>query len=814
MAFIYYRMLLKPSLRTSLRSMRTHRRQLVRTRVFERFSESSIKLVMLCQNEAYTSQSAQVYPEHVLLSLLESEVILLGNGRHTVEEVRSIAAVIRTPVLNSIDVPPLLPKPGLAPGMSMSEIPISSVVRTVFQRADALSKKAQYIMPYHVFMALMDVGESETIVRNILKMLGVQSISVKTDDIHEDPVTASKPPPEDLKYVGEYCTDLCERAREGFVDPVFGRDAEIERVIQILVRRTKSNPILIGEPGVGKTAIAEGLAYMLVFKPESLPEALRDCRVLALDMNALIAGTKERGEFEERLTNLIKEVKTDPRIILFIDEIHGLVMGAENAEEPLCAANIMKPPLARGELRCIGATTLYEYQRYFEKDAALERRFQPVVVEEPSESQARKILEGLVPIYESYHVCKFTPDVLDRIIQVCRLIGDRRLPDKAIDIMDEIGSKLRASSKKSDRLDDLRTFMRDRDDLVRLQDYEKASEASVLERTLRLELADQGSVLTATLADVDDVIESWTGIRPRPPVTIDRVRSLVHSTIIGQNHAKDTVVSAVARAFAGFRSPKRPIASMLFVGPTGVGKTAMAKAIASSAFAGNLVRVDMSELQEQGSMSRLVGSPPGYVGYDEPGYLTEALRRTPQCLVLLDEVEKAHPRVLDVLLQILEDGRLTDAKGRVVSFRESMIVLTSNLGSSHARPGSNKGGFFAGQGNQEDPMGAVQRFFRPEIMNRFDDIIVFDRLDLEDLKVIARSMVSEVMERLPEGTKVHVDPGLVDCIARAAHETEGPRAIRRFVTSWVEDKIADAIIRDGHKGVINIKISDVITNIP
>jgi len=770
----------------------------VRTRVFERFSESSIKLVMLCQNEASVAQSTQVYPEHVLLGLLESGVILLGNGQHTIEEVRSVAKFVR-----GMDViTPLLPKPGL----SMTEIPISSVVRTVFQRADDLSKKVQYVLPSHIFMALMDVRDSESIIRRILQTMDVQDISVRMEEAPQNHVQT-----EDLKIVGQYCTDLCERAREGLVDPVFGRDVEIERVIQILVRRTKSNPILIGEPGVGKTAIAEGLAYLLVYKPESVPEVLRDCKIMSLDMNALISGTKERGEYEERLTGLLKEVKTDPRIILFIDEIHGLVSSSEKSEEPLCAANIIKPPLARGEIRCIGATTSYEYRRYFERDAALERRFQPVYVDEPSEADTLRILEGLVPIYESFHVCKFTPEVLQRIVQVCNLIGDRHFPDKAIDIMDEIGSKLCATSLSSERRSDLQKMMIERDALARSEDYVKAHEASVAEQSLRAELADLGALRTATTKDVDDIVESWTGIRPRPPVSIERVYEKIQKTIVGQERAKDVVISAVARAFAGFRNPRRPIASMLFVGPTGVGKTAMAKAIASSAFSGNLVRVDMSELQEQGSLSRLVGSPPGYVGYDEPGYLTEALRRMPQCVVLLDEVEKAHPRVLDVLLQILEDGRLTDAKGRVVSFRESMIVLTSNLGASHTGPVAKGNSLFRQPLDYQDSYDeAVKKFFRPEILNRFDDIVYFDRLNLNDLKIIAKSMVHEVLERMPEGATVHIEDGIVDCIARAAHETEGPRAIRRFVTTWVEDKIADAIIQKGHKVVINIKVSDVM----
>ncbi|SPT94231.1 ClpC protein [Bacillus subtilis] len=621
--------------------------------------------------------------------------------------------------------------------------------------------------------------------------------------------------------------DLTAIAKEDSLDPVIGRSKEIQRVIEVLSRRTKNNPVLIGEPGVGKTAIAEGLAQQII--NNEVPEILRDKRVMTLDMGTVVAGTKYRGEFEDRLKKVMDEIRQAGNIILFIDELHTLI-GAGGAEGAIDASNILKPSLARGELQCIGATTLDEYRKYIEKDAALERRFQPIQVDQPSVDESIQILQGLRDRYEAHHRVSITDDAIEAAVKLSdRYISDRFLPDKAIDLIDEAGSKVRLRSfttppnlkELEQKLDEVR---KEKDAAVQSQEFEKAASLRDTEQRLREQVEDtkkswkekQGQENSeVTVDDIAMVVSSWTGVPVSKIAQTEtdkllNMENILHSRVIGQDEAVVAVAKAVRRARAGLKDPKRPIGSFIFLGPTGVGKTELARALAESIFGDeeSMIRIDMSEYMEKHSTSRLVGSPPGYVGYDEGGQLTEKVRRKPYSVVLLDEIEKAHPDVFNILLQVLEDGRLTDSKGRTVDFRNTILIMTSNVGASELK--RNKYVGFNVQDetqNHKDMkdkvMGELKRAFRPEFINRIDEIIVFHSLEKKHLTEIVSLMSDQLTKRLKEqDLSIELTDAAKAKVAEEGVDLEyGARPLRRAIQKHVEDRLSEELLRGNiHKG--------------
>ncbi len=615
--------------------------------------------------------------------------------------------------------------------------------------------------------------------------------------------------------------DLTVVARENRLDPVIGRGKEIQRVIEVLSRRTKNNPVLIGEPGVGKTAIAEGLAQQIV--NNEVPETLRDKRVMTLDMGTVVAGTKYRGEFEDRLKKVMDEIRQAGNIILFIDELHTLI-GAGGAEGAIDASNILKPSLARGELQCIGATTLDEYRKYIEKDAALERRFQPIHVDEPSLEESIQILKGLRDRYEAHHRVSITDDAIDAAVKLSdRYITDRFLPDKAIDLIDEAASKVRLRSYTTPpnlkelevKLEEIR---KEKDAAVQSQEFEKAASLRDMEQRLREKLEDtkrqwkeqQGKENSeVTVEDIANVVSTWTRIPVSKLAQTEtdkllNLESILHDRLIGQDEAVVAVAKAVRRARAGLKDPKRPIGSFIFLGPTGVGKTELARALAESMFGDEdaMIRIDMSEYMEKHSTSRLVGSPPGYVGYEEGGQLTEKVRRKPYSVVLLDEVEKAHPDVFNILLQVLEDGRLTDSKGRTVDFRNTIVIMTSNVGAEALKRNKHLG--FNVQDESRDysdmkgkVMDELKKAFRPEFLNRIDEIIVFHMLEKKHIQEIVTLMVNQLVNRLKEQEiELHLTEGAISAIADKGFDREyGARPLRRAIQKHVEDRLSEELLK-------------------
>ena len=633
-----------------------------------------------------------------------------------------------------------------------------------------------------------------------------------------------------LGELADFSTDLNESAKQGKIDPVIGRDKEIARVIQILSRRTKNNPVLIGEPGVGKTAIAEGLAQRIV--NGNVPEILRNKRIISLSISSMLAGAKYRGEFEERLKKAIDEVQKHDDMIIFIDEIHTLV-GAGATEGAMDAANILKPALARGEFQVVGATTLDEYKKHIEKDAALERRFQPVLVGEPSEEDALEILKGLRDRYEAFHKAKITDEALEAAVSLSsRYITDRFLPDKAIDVVDEAASKVRmkvfsAAPDVKALETQLADVKKEKEAAVTAQEFEKAAEMRDEEKRIEKEINDKKKAakensdakLVVTDEDIASVVAQWTGI-PVSKIAQEESESLLHleeelhKRVIGQDEAVVAVSKAVRRARAGLKDPKRPIGSFLFLGPTGVGKTELARALAVALFGDEtaMIRLDMSEYMEKHTVSRLVGAPPGYVGYEEGGQLTDAVRRKPYSVILLDEVEKAHADFFNILLQVLDDGRLTDSQGRTVDFRNTVIIMTSNLGAKALRKDSPELGFLAAKkadSNTEDTNGvnfkeakksvmdSVKRHFRPEFLNRIDEMIVFHALTSNDLKQIVTILMDTVVKRLGDmGLSLKISPAAMDLLVKEGSDfSMGARPLKRAIQRLIEDPISDLILQ-------------------
>ena len=656
----------------------------------------------------------------------------------------------------------------------------------------------------------------------------------------------------DLGELTDFGTDLNESAKQGKIDPVIGRDTEIQRVIQILSRRTKNNPVLIGEPGVGKTAIAEGLAQRIV--NGNVPEILRNKRIISLSISSMLAGAKYRGEFEERLKKAIDEVQQHKDMIIFIDEIHTLV-GAGATEGAMDAANILKPALARGEFQVIGATTLDEYKKHIEKDAALERRFQPVQVGEPNEEDALEILRGLRDRYEAFHKAKITDEALKAAVTLSsRYITDRFLPDKAIDVVDEAASKVRmkvfSAAPDVKALEDrLNTVKKEKEAAVTSQDFEKAAKLRDEEQALVKEIDDKKTVakeesdqkLIVTEEDIAAVVAQWTGIpvtkiAEEESETLLHLEDELHKRVIGQDDAVTAVAKAVRRARAGLKDPKRPIGSFLFLGPTGVGKTELARALASSLFGDEsaMIRLDMSEYMEKHTVSRLVGAPPGYVGYEEGGQLTDAVRRKPYSVILLDEVEKAHADFFNILLQVLDDGRLTDSQGRTVDFRNTVIIMTSNLGAKALHKNSTELGFLApkkAESHSNDSktkdfkeakksvMDAVKRHFRPEFLNRIDEMIVFHPLTEEDLTKIVTILMSDVIKRLGErDLHLEITPEAMKLLVKEGSDfTMGARPLKRAIQRLIEDPVSDLILKGeaiaGKTIKANAKDNDIVVTI-
>lgn len=707
--------------------------------------------------------------------------------------------------------------------------------------AEARRMGQNFIGTEHLLIAIMREGESVAVrilmdLGNDIRKLYENVLSMLSEDT---PMAAAQGKPQatdvDTPTLDQFGRDLTEMVRDGKVDPVIGRDKEIERVIQILSRRTKNNPCLIGEPGVGKTAISEGLAHKII--EGNVPETLKDKRVVTLDLSSMVAGAKYRGEFEDRLKKSIEEIRNAGNVILFIDELHTIV-GAGAAEGAIDAANILKPLLARGEIQIIGATTLDEYRKHIEKDAALERRFQPITVTEPNQEEAVQILMGIRDKYEAHHKVKITDKAIEAAVKMSsRYINDRYLPDKAIDLIDEASSKVRLMSFTAPPdLKDLERKIEElhkmKEDAIVSQEFEKAASLRDEENKLKEELTSKKeawqmenskNTQVVTEEEIAAIIGSWTGI----PVSrlaqeeTERLKNMelvLHQRVVGQKDAVSAVARAIRRGRVGLKDPKRPVGSFIFSGPTGVGKTELSKALAEALFGDEslMIRIDMSEYMEKHSVSRLVGSPPGYVGYDEGGQLTEKVRRKPYSVVLFDEIEKAHPDVFNMLLQILDDGRLTDSTGRVVDFRNTVIIMTSNVGARDiVEP--KKLGFGALEENaardyedmKKNVMAELKKTFRPEFINRVDEIIVFHPLNREDIKKIGELMLNETAKRLKQtDIKITFTEEVKDFLAEKGYDkTYGARPLKRTIQEHIEDKLAEAILDNRVKEGDSITIS-------
>jgi len=788
---------------------------------FERFTEKAKKVLTLAQDEAEKSHHSYIGTEHLLLGLLrEGEGLaakVLANLGVEIDKVRdTIDSVLGRN--ERIIVQQIIPTSR-----------VKKVIEIAFEEAKRMNNT--YVGTEHLLLGLLIEGEG--IAAHVLEDLGANLDKVRheLDSLLKEQGLEDEPPPERKKssktpLLDQFCRDLTELATKNQLDPVIGREMEIERVVQILSRRTKNNPALIGEPGVGKTAIAEGLAQAIV--NQEIPESLANKRVLTLDMGGLVAGTKYRGEFEERLKKILDEIRSSKEVVLFIDELHTLV-GAGAAEGAIDAANILKPALARGEIQCIGATTLNEYRKYIEKDAALERRFQPVFVEEPKLEETVEILSGVRSLYEKHHRVTISDAAVRAATELSgRYVSDRCWPDKAIDLIDEASARVRMKLTTTPpelraKQRHIRSLQTRKDEAVEKQDYELATkldeEAKPLKAEYALEEAAWRDELGKTVPEVNeeniaDIVSSWTGIPVSRLVEAETQRLLameseIHKRLIGQDEAVKIVCQAVRRARAGLKDPRRPIGSFIFLGPTGVGKTELARSLAAFLFDNDdaLIRLDMSEFAERHSTARLVGSPPGYVGYDEGGQLTEAVRRRPYSVVLFDEIEKAHPDFFNLLLQILEDGRLTDAKGKVVSFANTIVIMTSNLGIQGV--GSNISMGFqtgvpgrSGEDQEHSKMreritDELKRAFRPEFLNRVDAVVVFHRLRTHETRQIVDLMLVRVREHLQrQGLSLLVTDQAKDLLAERGFDKQfGARPLRRVIQADIEDPLSDELLR-------------------
>ena len=815
--------------------------------MMQRFTDDAQRVLSFAQEAALELGHDYVGTEHVLIGLTK---VKNGVAAKALEELGIVTEDIFEAVEDQVGR-------GNKKATSIYMTPrVKHVLELAVQVANRMNHN--YVGTEHILLGLLSDGGGVAV--GILR-----AMNIRTDDIVEairhilgSSINGNHSGQEgannngDLGELTDFGTDLNESAKQGKIDPVIGRDTEIQRVIQILSRRTKNNPVLIGEPGVGKTAIAEGLAQRIV--NGNVPEILRNKRIISLSISSMLAGAKYRGEFEERLKKAIDEVQQHDDMIIFIDEIHTLV-GAGATEGAMDAANILKPVLARGEFQVIGATTLDEYKKHIEKDAALERRFQPVQVGEPNEEDALEILRGLRDRYEAFHKAKITDEALKAAVTLSsRYITDRFLPDKAIDVVDEAASKVRmkvfSAAPDVKALEDrLNAVKKEKEAAVTSQDFEKAAKLRDEEQALVKEIDDKKTVakeesdqkLIVTEEDIAAVVAQWTGIpvakiAEEESETLLHLEDELHKRVIGQDDAVTAVAKAVRRARAGLKDPKRPIGSFLFLGPTGVGKTELARALASSLFGDEsaMIRLDMSEYMEKHTVSRLVGAPPGYVGYEEGGQLTDAVRRKPYSVILLDEVEKAHADFFNILLQVLDDGRLTDSQGRTVDFRNTVIIMTSNLGAKALHKNSTELGFLApkkAESHTNDSktkdfkeakksvLDAVKRHFRPEFLNRIDEMIVFHPLTEEDLTKIVTILMSDVTKRLEErDLHLEITPEAMKLLVKEGSDfTMGARPLKRAIQRLIEDPVSDLILKGeaiaGKTIKANAKDNDIVVTI-
>jgi ATP-dependent Clp protease ATP-binding subunit ClpC len=793
--------------------------------LFERFTERARQVVVLAQEEARTLKHNYIGTEHILLGLLREEE---GLAARVLESLDITTERVRSQVVRIV---------GSGEEVTSGQIPFTPRAKKVLELAlrEALSLGHNYIGTEHILLGL--VRENEGVAARILLDFDADSDKIRNEVIRmlsgpggrrqgagAGAGGGSGEGKKSSKLLDQFGRNLTKLAEEGKLDPVIGRETEIERIMQILSRRTKNNPVLLGEPGVGKTAVVEGLAARI--NKGEVPELLKNKQIYTLDLAALVAGSKYRGEFEERLKKVMKEITQRGDIILFIDELHNLV-GAGAAEGAIDAASILKPALARGELQTIGATTLDEYRKYLERDSALERRFAQIKVDQPSVEDTVKILEGLRERYEQHHRVNITDDALGAAAELAdRYISDRFLPDKAIDLIDEAASRMRIKSMSSppvyrDLEEEIETTRREKEAAIEAQEFEKAANLRDTERQLttrKRQLEDEwaegenGERPDVGEEEIADIVSMWTGI-PVFKLTEAETKKLIrmeeelHKRVIGQEVAITAVSKAIRRSRAGIKDPKRPAGSFIFLGPSGVGKTELARTLAEFLFGDeeSMIRIDMSEYMEKHAVSRLVGSPPGYIGYDEGGQLTEAVRRKPYSVLLLDEIEKAHPDVFNILLQILEDGRLTDAQGRTVDFRNAIVIMTSNIGASEIAKNTSIGFTVADEtgmsyGDMKNRiMSDLKKVFRPEFLNRIDEVIVFHKLAKEEVKEIVDLMINRVRVQVAEHElQLELTDEAKDLLVDKGWDPSmGARPLRRAIQRYIEDPLADEVLRQG-----------------
>lgn len=802
--------------------------------MYDKFTDNAKNAINLAKESAYRLSHNYIGTEHLLIGLLQVEgvarKVLVENGV-SVEKVLELVNQLIAPSngVDMIDAGNFTPRSKRILDQSYKE---------------ATKLKASLVGTEHILIAL--IKETDCIAIRLLNTLGVNIQKVYIDILAASGVDVSaakgeymagkgkaKGKPSATPTLDQYSRDLTAYAREGKLDPVIGRETEIQRVVQILSRRTKNNPCLVGEPGVGKTAIAEGLALKIV--EGNIPDTIKEKRVVTLDLSGMVAGSKYRGEFEERIKKVINEVMSSGNVLLFIDEIHTII-GAGGAEGAIDASNILKPSLARGELQLIGATTREEYRKYIEKDAALERRFQPVVIEEPSEEEAIQILFGLRDKYEAHHNVRITDDALEAAVSLSsRYINDRYLPDKAIDLMDEAASKVRLSAYTSTPLikeleEKIKRLEEEKEKAIKQEAYERAGEIKKQQEATQEELdkervlddkEKQEKQLVVSEAEIADIISSWTKIPVRKlqeeeAERLQNLESILHERVVGQEEAVGAVAKAIRRGRVGLKDPNRPIGSFLFLGPTGVGKTELSKALAEAMFGSenSTIRVDMSEYMEKHSVSKLIGSPPGYVGYDDGGQLSEKVRQNPYSVILFDEIEKAHPDVFNILLQVLDDGHITDSQGRRVSFKNTIIIMTSNAGAQNIVEPKRLG--FASvtdetedyKNMREGVMDEVKRIFKPEFINRIDEIIVFHALSKDNIKSIVSIMLNTIGKRISAQMNITMETSgaAIDYLAETGFDPKfGARPLRRAIQSKIEDTMAEEILAG------NIKEGDTVT---